>query len=325
MKGWKFSDGQTRRRRVDHVLPEPVQGGPDLYCGYNAGYGIPDQLASATGTGNTVTLNFNRTREPELDPVQLPLRAVPDARGLGQDLARRSGRLRQLRHRHLRHAATDDGLQGGREVPRRPGEVRPRPTPTRCGRSSTAPGSSSSFDSLGNATFVPNATYSGPQKAQVGRRVPEGVHDRLRRGVATSTQDSSRSASSTRRCCPAPHRRSGRSATTSGIHRGNYNLLTGYAVVVQLRAAQLLVDGPEGRDAQAALRPPGAPDVDRPGRDHQAGRQGYGVPTCSPIPPEHARATISANVAVRLPLQPGARQGPADRARLADRQRRADL
>jgi ABC-type transport system substrate-binding protein len=58
MKGWKFADGQTVNAESVMFFLNMYKADPTSYCGYNKGYGIPDQVASASGKGNTVTIKF---------------------------------------------------------------------------------------------------------------------------------------------------------------------------------------------------------------------------------------------------------------------------
>src|ERR1700691_5937293 len=64
MKGWKFADGQTIDAESVMFFLNMYKADPTSYCGYNAGYGIPDQVTSATGTGNTVTIKFKTSVNP---------------------------------------------------------------------------------------------------------------------------------------------------------------------------------------------------------------------------------------------------------------------
>src|SRR5580658_4431797 len=59
LKGWKFADGQTVNAEALMFFLFLFRAEPTAYCGYNAGYGIPDQVANASGSGDTVTINFS--------------------------------------------------------------------------------------------------------------------------------------------------------------------------------------------------------------------------------------------------------------------------
>ncbi len=64
LKGWRFADGQLVNARSVMLFLNLYRSDPTAYCGYNPGFGIPDQLTSASGRGMTVTLNFSRPVNP---------------------------------------------------------------------------------------------------------------------------------------------------------------------------------------------------------------------------------------------------------------------
>ena len=49
MKGWKFADGQTVDAQSVMFFLNLYKADPSAYCGYNAGYGIPDQVQDRHG------------------------------------------------------------------------------------------------------------------------------------------------------------------------------------------------------------------------------------------------------------------------------------
>ena len=64
MKGWKFADGQTVNAQSVMFFLNMYKADPTAYAGYNPGYGIPDQVKNASGSGNTVTINFTTSVNP---------------------------------------------------------------------------------------------------------------------------------------------------------------------------------------------------------------------------------------------------------------------
>src|SRR5579863_7682177 len=64
MKGWRFADGQVVNARSVMFFLNMYKADPTAYCGYNAGYGIPDQVQSARGSGDTIRLNFTTSVNP---------------------------------------------------------------------------------------------------------------------------------------------------------------------------------------------------------------------------------------------------------------------
>ncbi|HEY5009995.1 MAG TPA: ABC transporter substrate-binding protein, partial [Acidimicrobiales bacterium] len=64
MKGWRFADGQVVNARSVMFFLNMYKADPTAYCGYNAGYGIPDQVKSASGHADTVRINFTTSVNP---------------------------------------------------------------------------------------------------------------------------------------------------------------------------------------------------------------------------------------------------------------------
>jgi peptide/nickel transport system substrate-binding protein len=167
-KGWKFADGQTINAQSVMFFLNMYHAVPTDYCGYNAGYGIPDQVASASGTGNTVTLQMKESVNPNwflynyLSELT-PMADAWDLTGPGQTATCAAGTygdkttdaICKAVYTYLTSQAmkettyTDSMWQAGTD----------------------GPWKLTHFDSIGNVTFVPNPTYSGPQKAQVAKVV----------------------------------------------------------------------------------------------------------------------------------------------------------
>jgi peptide/nickel transport system substrate-binding protein len=164
MKGWKFADGQTVDAQAVMFFLNMYKADPSSYCGYNGGFGIPDQVSSASGTANTVTIHFTTSVNPgwilynylsEITPLPNSwdmtsatakgscatdvfgsAKAKTDCKAVETYLDAQSAKTSTY---------TDALWQGGDDGPYK----------------------LTAFDSLGNATFVPNTKYSGPQKSQV--------------------------------------------------------------------------------------------------------------------------------------------------------------
>jgi peptide/nickel transport system substrate-binding protein len=164
MKGWKFADGQTIDAQSVMFFLNMYKADPTGYCGYNAGYGIPDQVASATGSGNTVTLKFTQAVNPnwilynylsELTPmanswdITAPGKTSTCATGAYGAKSTDTACLAVAKYLTAQAGKTSDY------------------TDTMWQSGDSGPWKLTSIDNLGNVTFVPNSAYSGPQKAQV--------------------------------------------------------------------------------------------------------------------------------------------------------------
>jgi peptide/nickel transport system substrate-binding protein len=165
LKGWKFADGQTVDAQSVMFFLNMYKADPTDYCGYNAGYGIPDQVLSASGTGNTVTIQFKQSVNPnwilynylsEITPLpnswDITAPGVTSTCATGTygadatNTACKAVRTYLAAQSAITSTYTDSMWQGG----------------------VSGPWTLSAFDNLGNVTFVPNTNYGGPQKAQVG-------------------------------------------------------------------------------------------------------------------------------------------------------------
>src|SRR5579863_1722385 len=80
MKGWRFADGQLVNARSVMFFLNMYKADPTAYCGYNAGYGIPDQVHNASGHGNVVRINFTTSVNPNwiLDNYLSEITPMPD-------------------------------------------------------------------------------------------------------------------------------------------------------------------------------------------------------------------------------------------------------
>ena len=164
MKGWKFADGQTVNAQSVMFFLNMFKANPSGYCGYNKGYGIPDQVASAKGSGNKVTMTFTKSMNPYwllynnlslLTPmadswdITAPGKKSTCATGVYGAAATNKACLAVYKYLDGQSkkvaTATNNMWQGGID----------------------GPWKLTQFDTLGDVTFVPNTKYSGPQKAQV--------------------------------------------------------------------------------------------------------------------------------------------------------------
>jgi len=168
LKGWKFADGQTINAQSVMFWLNLAKALPTDYCGYVAGYGIPDQVASAHGSGNTVTINMKTpvnenwflynmlsaiTPMPDSWDITAPGKPSTCASGVWGSKATDAACAAVYKYldaqSNIQSTGSDAMWQSG----------------------DSGPWTLTHFDSLGNVTFVPNPAYSGPQKAQVAKVV----------------------------------------------------------------------------------------------------------------------------------------------------------
>ncbi len=164
LKGWKFTSGQTINAQSVMFFLNMYKADPTSYCGYNAGYGIPDQVASATGSGNRVVIKFKTGVNPnwilynylsEITPmadtwdVTAPGKTSTCATGAYG--AKSTNTACKAVEKYLDAQATKTSTY----------------TNTMWQSGVSGPYKLIAFDNLGNVTFQANTKYSGPQKSQV--------------------------------------------------------------------------------------------------------------------------------------------------------------
>lgn len=164
MKGWKFADGQKVDGPSVMFFLNMYKADPKSFCGYNGGFGIPDQVASASATKSTVTINFTKsvnqnwilynylseitpmTNAWDLTSATTPSTCATDVFGSAKAKTDCTAVEKYLDAQSGKTSTYTNAMwQSGAD----------------------GPWKLTAFDSLGNATFSVNKFYSGPQKAQV--------------------------------------------------------------------------------------------------------------------------------------------------------------
>ncbi len=283
MKGWKFASGQTVNAQSVMFFLNMYKADPTSYCGYNKGYGIPDQVASASGSGNTVTINFTTSVNPgwilynylsELTPMAdswditapgKPSTCASGAYGAAATnaackavekyLAKQSGTLT-----NFSDALWTSGTDG--------------------------PWKLIKMDNLGNCTFVPNPSYSGPVKAQAGIKFVKEVAF----ASSTAEQNALRAGGITlgyvdpvvlTSNAPSP----GKVGNNWSAVAAKYNLATGFPWAFNYAPFNFSPKDPKAAIiAQPYIRQALQEAVDQIGIINKVDK-GYGAPIDSPLPP----------------------------------------
>ncbi|MFI5035913.1 MAG: ABC transporter substrate-binding protein [Acidimicrobiales bacterium] len=166
MKGWKFADGQTVNAESVMFYLNMLNADPTNFCGDNGSFSIPALIKSASGKGNTVTINFTRALNPNwllynnLSFIY-PLPNSWDLTSATQKANCATGKYgASSTNVTCKNVETFLDAQSG-------------DSSTYTGKmwqsGVDGPWRLTQFDNLGNATFVPNNKYSGPQHAQVAQ------------------------------------------------------------------------------------------------------------------------------------------------------------
>ena len=164
MKGWKFADGQTVNAESVMFFLNMYKADPTGYCGYNAGYGIPDQVTSAKGSGNTVTIKFKVAVNPNWILYNYLSELTPMANSW--DITA-PGKTSTCASGAYGAKSTDTACKAVLKYLTAQSSKTSYFADTMWQSGDSGPWKLTSIDNLGNVTFVPNTKYSGPQKAQV--------------------------------------------------------------------------------------------------------------------------------------------------------------
>ena len=159
MKGWKFADGQTVNAESVMFFLNMAKAVPSDFCTYSPGLGIPDQMSSATGSGNTVTIHLKSPVSPlwfsdnEL-AIITPMPNAWDRTSASQTSNCAAGKWGA--------ASTDVACKNVYNYLNAQGQILTNFPDKMWQSGADGPWKLTKMDDLGNATFVPNRTYSGP-------------------------------------------------------------------------------------------------------------------------------------------------------------------
>ena len=280
MKGWKFADGQTVNAQSVMFFLNLYKADPKSYAGYVPGYGIPDQVTSAVGKGNTVTMTFNKpinqgwllynylseiTPFPNSWDITAPGKTSTCATGAfgakSTDAACKAVEKYLDGQSSKISTYTDAMWQSGVD----------------------GPWKLKSMDTLGNVTFVPNTKYSGPQKAQVAmvKEVPFASAAAELNALRAGTIDLGY-VDSTQITSPAPA--IGKAGPNIAALAGKYNLTSGLSWAYNYDPLNFAKSNPlQAVFKQLYFRQALQTSTDQNGIIQKIFK-GYGIPTFSPVP-----------------------------------------
>jgi peptide/nickel transport system substrate-binding protein len=298
MKSWKFSDGTPVNAESVMFFLNMYKADPASYCGYNQGFGIPDQVASVTTSGSDITINFTKAVSQNwiLYNYLSELSPMPQAWDrTSASAAAGSG-----------HCAS--GVYGAASTTTACKAVE-KFLDAQSSKTTTytnamwqvvdGPYKLTSFDALGNASFVPNPSYSGPQKAIVGNVQLKSYT------TATAEQSDLYSGKLTigyvdPTTLPSPAPSIGAVGQNIGQLKGKYNLVTGTPWSFNYAPLNFSPSDPKGLELQQLyIRQALQMGVNQAAIIKKVNKN-YGVQTCSPIPP-NTPSSISANIPCAYP------------------------
>ena len=165
MKGWRFANGEVVDAESAKFYLDLYHADPTANCAYQPGAGIPDELTNVRALGDQLELDFRQHHNSTILLYQYlsqitPLPATWDHTTSGS----------------ITGCAA--GAYGGAATDRACSRVLSYLTPLASDTSSftsqfwragvDGPWRLASFDASGNASFVANSQYSGPQRPRVG-------------------------------------------------------------------------------------------------------------------------------------------------------------
>jgi peptide/nickel transport system substrate-binding protein len=164
MKDWKFASGQSVNAQSVMFFLNMYKADPKSYCGYNPGYGIPDQVSSAAAQGNNVVINFKTS----VNPGWILYNYLSEITPMPDTWDRTSATTTSTCATGVYGAASTDAACKAVETYLDAQSAKTSTyTDAMWQSGDDGPWKLTAFDDLGNATFKPNPSYSGPQKAQV--------------------------------------------------------------------------------------------------------------------------------------------------------------
>ena len=297
MKGWKFADGQTVNAQSVMFFLNMYKADPTSFAGYNPGFGIPDQVKSATGHGSVVTINFTTSVNPGWILYNYLSEITPFADSWDRVSATQTS-----------SCATGAYGAAATKVACKQVETYLAGQSTKTSTYTDAmwqsgvdgPWKLTQFDNLGNVTFQPNLKYSGPQKAQV-QFVKEVSYT-----TAAAEQNDLQAGKvdlgyldATTLTSPAPS--PGKAGPNWSPIASKYNLIVGTPWSFNYAPINFSTANPKSAAIhQLYIRQALQMSIDQVGIIKNVNK-GYGLPTVSPLPP-NTPSSISGPVSNPYPF-----------------------
>jgi peptide/nickel transport system substrate-binding protein len=167
MGDYVFKDGQKVNAQSVMFFLNMYHADPSAYCGYVPGFGIPDQVTSATSpNSSTVVINFTKAVNPNWLLYNYLSQIVPMPNSWDVSAANTPSTCATGTYGAT---ATDTECKAVVTYLQTYAETTSDYTNSFWQGGDDGPYKLTAFDNLGNATFVPNTTYAGPQKSQVAK------------------------------------------------------------------------------------------------------------------------------------------------------------
>ncbi len=220
LKGWRFADGQTVNAQSVMFFLNLYDADPTNYGAYTPGTGIPDEVASASGSGLTVVIRMKTMVNPQwfLYNYLSEITPLPDRWDMTS--AHTAGRCAEGAYGA---ASTKSSCKAVEAYLDKEAVTTSTFTSAFWQGGDDGPWKLFRFDAAGDATFEANPSYSGPQRAQVrfSKRLPIRLKPRRR---VTSKAARSTWAISTRQTSLQPAPKPGSPGANLASLNSNYRL-----------------------------------------------------------------------------------------------------
>jgi peptide/nickel transport system substrate-binding protein len=298
MKGWKFSDGTTIDAKSVMFFMNMYKADPTAYCGYNQGYGIPDELKSASGSGNTLTMTFKHSVSPNFILYNYLSELSPMPNAWDKTSTNATGGTGGCAAGAWGTSSTNAKCIAVEKFLNAQSSLTSTYT-NAMWQTVDGPWKLTSFDKLGNAKFVPNKQYSGSPKPYV-----DAVY--LRSYTTTASEESDLYANKLTigyvdpSVLPGPAISLTQVGPNVPILKGKYNLMTGTPWSTNYAPLNFTSSDPKAAELKQLYIRQALQEAMNQNAIIKSVDRGYGVPSCSPIPP-NVPASISANIPCAYP------------------------
>lgn len=164
LKGWRFADGQQVNAQSVMFFLNLYNADPTSYGAYTPGAGIPDEVASASGSGLTVVIRMKTMVNPQwfLYNYLSEITPLPDRWDMTS--AHTAGRCAEGAYGAASTKSTCKAVEAYLD---KEAVVTSSYTSAFWQGGDDGPWKLFRFDAAGDATFEANPSYSGPQRTQV--------------------------------------------------------------------------------------------------------------------------------------------------------------
>ena len=304
LKGWTFSDGQAVDAQSVALFLNLLDANPQKYCGYSAGYGIPDQVASVTYPsglgGDTVVLRFTTKVDPAwiLGNYLSEIVPMPEAWDIASAGAA-TGSGGCSTDAFGSPAATTDCEAVLRFLTSQSSDASTYAGPM--WQTVDGPWRLASLGAGGVATLVPNGSYSGPQKPELAKVIerPEALGSVYASLKAGTTQIGYLDPTSLTSDARGP----GEAGKNIAALNSKFALETSLSWGFAYDDWDFSASGPQGAEIHQLYIRQALQGSLNQARAIKQIFHGYATPTCSPLPFD-APSTIAGKVPCDYPYNP---------------------